>query len=123
MIQKGTLLKITDNSGVKEVKCIQVLKKKQGSLGDLAVVSVQKLDPKKGSKLKKIKKGEIFFCLIVRTKVKFLRQDGCKLKFLENSGVLLNNQFNPLGSRSTGPTIRELRKHHVKILSTFEKVI
>lgn len=123
MIQKGTVFRITDNSGVKEVKCIQVLKKNQGSLGDLAVVSVQKLDPKKGSKLKKIKKGEIFLCQIVRTKVKFSRQDGCKLKFLDNSGVLLNNQRNPLGSRSTGPTIRELRKDRIKIVSTFEKVI
>lgn len=121
MIQKETLLNITDNSGVKVVKCLEVLKKPFGVLGDIAVVSVQELDLKRGTG--KIKKGEIFLCVIVRTKSTFCRADGSAIYFSENAGVLVNDQLTPIGSRIFGSTIRELRYKHMKIVSLFENII
>lgn len=121
MIQTESIINIVDNSGAKFAKCIQISKKKKAFLGDIIIVSIQELDSKKG--FGKIKKGEIFHCLLVRTKYRFLRKDGTFLKFNENAGILLNKQLNPIGSRFFGYSIRELRKKYIKIVSIFEKII
>ena len=110
MIQLQTILKVTDNSGAKTVKCIKILggfKKKFSFIGNVIVVSVQKLRNK--SKItSKVKKGEIYKALIVRTKKRNVKKDGSSLFFDQNSVSLLNKQGRPLASRVVGPVPKGL---------------
>lgn len=112
MIQQQTILKVSDNSGAKTVKCIKVLggfKKKNASLGDIIVVSVQKLRNKL-KKISKAKKKEIYRALIIRTKVYSKKKNGFYIKFQENSVALINKQGNPVGTRIIGPIPKLLKK-------------
>src|SRR6476620_11552331 len=105
MIQQRTVLKVFDNSGAKTVRCIKVLggfKKKYASLGDVVVVSVQKLR-NKSKKISKVKKKEVYRALIIRTKTPHKRKDGSTITFHENSVALMNKQGNPIGTRIIGP--------------------
>jgi large subunit ribosomal protein L14 len=113
MIQHHTLLKVSDNSGAKIVKCIKVLggfKKQFAKLGDTIVVSVQNLR-NKSKKTSKVKKKEIYKALIVRTKNSTKQKDGSLISFYENSVVLLNNLGKPIGTRIIGPIPKILKKH------------
>jgi large subunit ribosomal protein L14 len=112
MIQQQTILKVSDNSGAKTVRCIKVLggfKKKFASLGDIIVVSVQKLRNKL-KKISKVKKKEIYKALIIRTKVSSKKKNGFYIKFQENSVALINKQGNPVGTRIIGPIPKILKK-------------
>jgi large subunit ribosomal protein L14 len=112
MIQQQTILKVSDNSGAKTVRCIKVLggfKKKFASLGDIIVVSVQKLRNKL-KKISKVKKKEIYKALIIRTKVSSKKKNGFYIKFQENSVALINKQGNPVGTRIIGPISKILKK-------------
>jgi large subunit ribosomal protein L14 len=118
MIQQQTILKVSDNSGAKTVKCIKVLggfKKKYAQLGDIIVVSVQKLRNKL-KKNSKVKKKEIYKALIIRTKTYSKRKDGFDIQFKENSVVLINNQNNPIGTRVMGPLPKKLKKKNFQKL-------
>ena len=109
MIQSGTYLNVVDNSGAKDICCIKVLpgyKRKYASVGDIIVVSVKSLRSKRRS-TSKVKKGDVLKALVVRTKVGSKDFSGKQLSFLENSAVLLNNQFKPLGTRVFGPGPKE----------------
>ena len=112
MIQQQTNLKIADNSGAKIVKCIKVLggfKRKIAYLGDVIVVSVQQLRNK--SKItSKVKKGDIYNALIIRTKKNQRKKDGSTIVFKENSVSLINKQGNPIATRIMGPIPKELKK-------------
>jgi len=107
-----TILRVSDNSGAKTVKCIKVLggfKKKYAKLGDVIVVSIQQLR-NKSRKTSKVKKREVYKALIIRTKRQFTRADGYSTKFDDNSVALMNKQGNPIGTRIIGPVSKELRK-------------
>jgi large subunit ribosomal protein L14 len=109
MIQLQTLLKVADNSGAKTVKCIKVLggfKKKVANLGDVIVVSIQKLR-NKSKKTSKVKKREVYKALVIRTKAK---SNGLTLGFKDNAAVLINKQGNPVGTRIVGPIPKTLQK-------------
>jgi len=111
MIQVQTILKVSDNSGVQTVRCIKVLggfKKKYAKLGDVIVVSVQKIR-NMSKRNSKIKKGDIFKALIIRTKIKYNKKNGLQFCFNENSVVLINKQENLLGTRVIGPLPKILR--------------
>lgn len=120
MIQQKTILKVSDNSGAKTVKCIKVLggfKKKYASLGDTIVVSIQKLR-NKSKKTSKVKKKEIHKALIVRTKIMLKKKNGFGISFNENAVSLINKQGNPIGTRLTGPISKTLKKQKFqKLLS------
>lgn len=112
MIQHQTRLKVADNSGAKTVKCIKILggfQRKYAKLGDIIVVSVQKLR-KKSKETSKVKKKDIFKGLIVRTKFKYNKQNAEQMFFNENAVVLINKQNNPIGTRILGPLPRFLKK-------------
>jgi len=112
MIQQQTILKVSDNSGAKTVRCIKVLggfKKKYASLGDIVIVSVQKLRNKL-KKVSKVKKKEIYKALIIRTKVYSKKKNGFYVEFQENSVALMNKQGNPVGTRVLGPITKTLKK-------------
>ena len=105
MIQPQTILKVSDNSGAKTVKCIKVLngfKKKYAKLGDYIIVSVQQLR-NKFKATSKVKKGEVHKALIVRTKNGYTKKDGTRITFNENSVVLVNKQSTPISTRIVGP--------------------
>ena len=122
MLQQESYLKVADNTGAKEIKCIRVLggsKRKYGNIGDVIVASVRKAAPN-GT----VKKGEVVKAVIVRTKRGVRRNDGTYVRFDENAAVLIKDDKNPKGTRIFGPVARELRdKEYMKILSLAPEVI
>ena len=122
MVQQESYLKVADNTGAKEIKCIRVLggsKRKYGNIGDVIVASVRKAAPN-GT----VKKGEVVKAVIVRSKKGVHRNDGTYVRFDENAAVLIKDDKNPRGTRIFGPVARELRdKEYMKILSLAPEVI
>ena len=116
MIQQESYLKVADNTGAKEIKCIRVLggsKRKYASIGDVIVASVRKAAPN-GT----VKKGEVVKAVIVRSAKGVRRADGTYVRFDDNAAVLIKDDKNPRGTRIFGPVARELRdKDYMKILS------
>ena len=122
MIQQESFLKVADNTGAKEIKCIRVLGgsgRKFGNIGDVIVASVRKAAP--GGT---VKKGEVVKAVIVRTKRGVRREDGSYVRFDENAAVIIKEDKNPKGTRIFGPVARELRERdYMKILSLAPEVI
>ena len=122
MIQQETFLKVADNTGAKEIKCIRVLggsKRKFGNIGDVIVASVRKSTP--GGT---VKKGEVVKAVIVRSAKGVRRADGTYVRFDDNAAVLIKDDKNPRGTRIFGPVARELRdKDYMKIMSLAAEVI
>ena len=122
MIQQESYLKVADNTGAKEIKCIRVLggsTRKFGNIGDVVVCSVRKCTPGGG-----VKKGDVVKAVIVRTVKGLRRADGSYIRFDENAGVIIRDDKNPRGTRIFGPVARELRdKDYMKILSLAPEVI
>mgnify|MGYP000835966745 FL=1 len=107
MIQQESYLKVADNTGAKEIKCIRVLggsKRKFGNIGDVIVASVRKSTP--GGQ---VKKGEVVKAVIVRSMKGARRADGTYVRFDENAAVLIKDDNSPRGTRIFGPVARELR--------------
>ena len=112
MIQQQTILRVTDNSGAKTVKCIKVLNgfnRQRAVIGDTIIVSVQKLR-NKARLTSKVKKGEIHKAIILRTKNKTTRKDGNTICFQSNAVSLVNKQGKPIASRIIGPMTKILKK-------------
>lgn len=122
MIQAESRLTVADNSGAKEVYCIKVLggsKRRYAGVGDVIVVSVKEAIPNS-----KVKKGDVQKAVIVRTSKEIHRPDGSKIRFDDNSAVLINNNREPIGTRIFGPVARELRaKRFMKIVSLAPEVL
>lgn len=122
MIQSESYLKVADNTGAKEIKCIRVLggaKRKFGNIGDVVVASVRKAAPNST-----VKKGEVVKAVIVRSAKGVRREDGTYVRFDENAAVLIKDDKNPSGTRIFGPVARELReKDFLKILSLAPEVV
>ncbi len=122
MIQERSLLLVSDNTGVKLVMCIKVLggtKFKYANIGNIIKVVIKEINSKS-----KIKKGDVFKALIIRTKYGIHRKDGSFIKFDNNSCVILNDNNQPLGTRIFGPITRELKYDKFnKIVSLASEVI
>ena len=122
MLQQESYLKVADNTGAKEIKCIRVLggsKRKYGNIGDVIVASVRKAAP--GGT---VKKGDVVKAVIVRSKRGVRRENGIYVRFDENAAVIIKEDKNPRGTRIFGPVARELReKDFMKILSLAPEVI
>ena len=122
MVQQESYLRVADNTGAKELKCIRVLggsTRRYGNIGDVVVASVRKAAP--GGM---VKKGEVVRAVIVRTKKGLRRQDGSYIRFDENAAVIIREDKNPRGTRIFGPVARELReKDYMKILSLAPEVL
>ena len=122
MIQSESYLKVADNTGAKEIKCIRVLggsTRKFGNIGDVIVASVRKAQP--GGT---VKKGEVVKAVIVRSAKGVRRNDGTYVRFDDNAAVLIKDDKNPRGTRIFGPVARELRdKDYMKILSLAPEVV
>lgn len=122
MIQQETKLRVADNTGAKELKCIRVLggsSRKYGNIGDVIVASVRRVTP--GGV---VKKGDVVKAVIVRSAKGIRRNDGTYVRFDENAAVIIRDDKNPRGTRIFGPVARELRdKDFMKILSLAPEVI
>ncbi len=122
MIQMQTKLDVADNSGAKQIMCIKILggsKRRYAGIGDVIKVSVKDAIPNG-----KVKKGDVYFAVVVRTRHGVRRKDGSKVAFDGNAAVLLNNQQQPIGTRIFGPVTRELRgENFMKIISMAPEVI
>ena len=122
MIQMQSHLFVADNSGARKIQCIKVLggsKRRFASIGDIIIVSIKDAIPRA-----KVKKGEIFKAVVVRTKKDFGRADGTTIRFDKNAAVLLDKQEEPIATRIFGPVTRELRtKGQTKIISLAPEVL
>jgi large subunit ribosomal protein L14 len=122
MIQMQTVLEVADNSGARRLQCIKVLggsKRRYAGIGDVIKVSVKEATPRG-----KVKKGEVYNAVVVRTRKGVRRADGSLIRFDGNAAVLLNNQFQPIGTRIFGPVTRELRgENFMKIISLAPEVL
>ena len=122
MIQMQTSLDIADNSGAKRVMCIKVLggsHRRYAGIGDIIKVSVKDAIPRG-----KVKKGEVYNALVVRTRKGVRRPDGSLIRFDGNAAVILNANLQPVGTRIFGPVTRELRgDKYMKIISLAPEVL
>ena len=122
MIQMQTVLDVADNSGARRIQCIKVLggsKRRYAGVGDVIKVSVKDAIPRG-----KVKKGEVYNAVVVRTAHGVRRRDGSSIKFDGNAAVILNNNLQPIGTRIFGPVTRELRSERfMKIISLAPEVL
>ena len=122
MIQLQTFLNAADNSGARTLQCIKVLggsKRRYATVGDVIKVSVKDAIPRG-----KVKKGEVYDAVVVRTKHGVRRPDGSLIRFDGNAAVLLTNKLGPIGTRIFGPVTRELRNvQFMKIISLAPEVL
>ncbi len=122
MIQKYTRLKVADNSGARQIMCIQVLggtRRRYARVGDIVVGAVQQAQPGGG-----IKKGDVVRAVVVRTAKGWQREDGSLIRFDDNAAVVLADRENPRGTRIFGPVARELRERRfMKIISLAPEVV
>ena len=122
MIQMQSNLFVADNSGARKIQCIKVLggsKRRSASIGDIIVVSIKDAIPRA-----KVKKGDVYKAVVVRTSKDFKRKDGSAIRFDKNAAVLLDKQEEPITTRIFGPVTRELRsKKFMKIISLAPEVI
>ncbi len=117
-----TRLKIADNTGAREIMCINVLggtRRKYARVGDIIVASVKRAIPGATAK-----KGEVVRAVVIRTAQPYRRPDGSYIRFDENAAVILTDKNNPKGTRIFGPVARELReKNYTKIISLAPEVL
>jgi large subunit ribosomal protein L14 len=122
MIQMQTVLDVADNSGARRVQCIKVLggsKRRYAGIGDVIKVSIKEAIPRG-----KVKKGDVYNAVVVRTKKGVRRADGSLIRFDGNAAVLLNASLQPIGTRIFGPVTRELRTDNfMKIISLAPEVL
>ena len=122
MIQMQSNLFVADNSGARKVQCIKVLggsKRRSASIGDIIVVSIKDALPRA-----KVKKGDVYKAVVVRTSKDFKRADGTAIRFDKNAAVILDKQEEPIATRIFGPVTRELRsKKFMKIISLAPEVL
>ena len=122
MIQMQTMLDVADNSGARRAQCIKVLggsKRRYARVGDIIKVSIKEAIPRG-----RVKKGDVFNAVVVRTRKGVRRNDGSVIRFDNNAAVLLNNQLQPIGTRIFGPVTRELRtENFMKIISLAPEVL
>ena len=122
MIQMQTMLDVADNTGARYVMCIKVLggsKRRYAGVGDIIKVSIKDAAPRG-----RVKKGDVYSAVVVRTAKGVRRPDGSLVRFDGNAAVLLNNKLEPLGTRIFGPVTRELRtERFMKIVSLAPEVL
>lgn len=122
MIQKQSRLRVADNSGARQLMCIQVLggsHRRYGTVGDIIVASVKQAQP-----MSQVKKGEVVQAVIVRAAQPYRRPDGSYIRFDENAAVVLGEGNNPRGTRIFGPVARELRERNfMRIVSLAPEVV
>lgn len=116
MLQAGTLVKVTDKTGIVLAQCIKVFgpsKKRIAVIGDVVLLSVKRINLKKlnagkNKKRRKFFKGTLVRALVVRSKVNFFRISGVYIRFNENAVVIVNKKVVPVSNRVYGPILREL---------------
>ncbi len=122
MIQMQSVLDVADNTGARSVMCIKVMggsKRRYAGIGDLIKVTVKDAAPRG-----RVKKGEIYNAVVVRTAKGVRRPDGSLVRFDANAAVLLTAKFEPIGTRIFGPVTRELRSERfMKIVSLAPEVL
>ena len=122
MIQMQSILQVADNSGARRVMCIKVLggsHRRYANIGDVIKVSIKDANPRG-----RVKKGDVYNAVIVRTAKGVRRPDGSVIRFDSNAAVILNNKLEPLGTRIFGPVTRELRgERFMKIISLAPEVL
>ncbi|MYD36878.1 MAG: 50S ribosomal protein L14 [Dehalococcoidia bacterium] len=122
MIQVQSRLRVADNSGAREIQCINVpggTRRHYASVGDIIVASVKEAQPNAG-----VRKGDVVRAVVVRVAKPYRRPDGSYIRFDENAAVILTERDLPRGTRIFGPVARELRdKNFMRIISLAPEVL
>ena len=122
MVQMQSILDVADNSGARRLMCIKVLggsKRRYANIGDVIKVAVKEAIPRG-----KVKKGEVYDAVVVRTRKGVRRPDGSVIRFDGNAAILLDKQLQPIGTRVFGPVTRELRSERfMRIISLAPEVL
>lgn len=122
MIQMQSMLDAADNSGARRLMCIKVLggsRRRYANIGDVIKVTIKEAVPRG-----KVRKGEVFNAVVVRTRKGVRRPDGSVIRFDGNAAVLLDKQLQPVGTRIFGPVTRELRgEKFMRIVSLAPEVL
>lgn len=122
MIQMQSMMSVADNSGAKRVMCIKVLggsERRYAGIGDIVKITIKEALPNS-----RVKKGDVYDAVIVRTRSGVRRPDGSLIRFDKNSAVLLNASHQPIGTRIFGPVTRELRSEKfMRIISLAPEVL
>src|SRR6059058_4462043 len=122
MIQMQSILQVADNTGARSIMCIKVLggsKRRYAGIGDVIKVSIKDAAPRG-----RVKKGEVYDAVVVRTAKGVRRSDGSLIRFDHNAAVLLTPKLEPIGTRIFGPVTRELRNQQfMKIISLAPEVL
>ena len=124
MIQEGSILKVTDNSGAKVVRCFRILgatRRRYAGIGDVIVTSVQSAEPRNTNS---IKKKNVVRVLVVRTRAATRRKDGSYVRFDDNAVILIDAKREPIATRVFGPLPRELKeKGFDKLMTMAEEIV
>ena len=122
MIHMQSMLDAADNSGARRLMCIKVLggsRRRYANIGDIIKVTIKEAIPRG-----KVRKGEVFDAVVVRTRKGVRRPDGSLIRFDGNAAGLLDKQLQPIGTRIFGPVTRELRSERVmRIVSLAPEVL
>ena len=122
MIQERSILKVTDNSGAKSIRCFRILggtRHRYARIGDIIVASVRVAEPRKT-----IKKKDVVKALVVRQRQAFRRADGSYVRFDDNAVVLIDNKKEPVATRVFGPLPRELKaRGYEKLMTMAEEIV
>lgn len=121
MIQVQSYLTVADNSGAKQILCIGVLSNKSriARVGDIIKATIKKVAPKAN-----IKRSEVVFALVVRTRRNISRTDGTYMKFVDNAAILLNSDKKSMrGTRIFGPIAKEIREHGFSKISNIAQYL
>lgn len=122
MIQRETRLKVADNSGAREVLCINVAgggSRRYAGIGDVITCTVK--DAQSGGA---VRMHEVVKAVIVRTSKEHRRPDGSYIRFDDNACVIIGDDKNPRGTRIFGPVARELRdRDFMRIVSLAPEVL
>lgn len=121
MIQRGTKLKVVDNTGAKEVQCFNILggsRRRYATIGDVIVASVKKAEPRRD-----VKTHDVVRAVVVRQKQNFRRKDGSYIRFDDNACCIINKENKPRGNRISGPVPRELRDKGFGSIVTLAKEV
>jgi large subunit ribosomal protein L14 len=121
MLQQESFILAADNSGAKLMQVIQVkgsTYRRYAGVGDIVKVTVKEAIPRG-----KVKKGEVYDAVVVRTRHPVRRNDGSAIRFDANAAVLISSKLEPIGTRIFGPVTRELRDRFMKIVSLAPEVI
>lgn len=119
MIQKGTVLSISDNTGIKKVKCIKIFgtsNPRYAKLGDIVLIAISNKDV-----IRKYSNVNIKLSLLINTKKFTKRLNGIYIGFDKTKSIIINRNYSFTGTRIYHIVTKDIRKHSITNLQKYAK--